>query len=302
MSDNQIDNEVKYDLAFLMNPKWIIFSFSFFILVALYNFPLSKKIDQIVYSSLAVSNSCKIQISDYGINVFPLPHLSIKNLNVPATCFGRGKDSIFLPELRAYFRGPSFSPLGVLFKVESEFKSVPIELFFTAGISNFVVVMKESTIPLEILRDFLPGVKLAGHVKTDFYFEISKMKLKKINLNIQSKTFVIPAQNIEGYKIETLNIQDMQLIAATDEKSNLKISKFILGNEQSPVRSSFKGSINISPNNLMSSSIDLQGELALSKELSDSLGFLFTQFDKKDNFYQIHLSGLLAAPKMSSKR
>ena len=67
MSDNQIDNEVKYDLAFLMNPKWIIFSFSFFILVALYNFPLSKKIDQIVYSSLAVSNSCKIQIE----SIFP---------------------------------------------------------------------------------------------------------------------------------------------------------------------------------------------------------------------------------------
>jgi hypothetical protein len=302
MSELETDPEVNYDLSFLRKPKWIALFFIFFLFVTIYNFPLGKKLDNLVYSSLQISSVCKLQISDYEVNVFPLPHVLVKDLNVPGVCMGRGKPDISLPDVRAYFRGPSFSPLGILFKVESEFESVPLEVFITAGMSKVTIVLKESLIPLEKLRTLLPSVKLAGQVKTDLYVELIGMKLQGLNIKLQSKTFLIPAQNIEGYKIDTLNIQDLLLIAATDNNSVLKISKFVLGSEKSPVRSSFKGTIKMSPSNFVNSILDIKGELALSDELNDSIGFILSKFDKKDNFYQIQVSGPLSNPKTGSKR
>lgn len=302
MDQEQNTEQIEYNLSFLKRPKWILIYSSLFIIIVLSNFNLGTKIDKLIYKSLRISSSCKLQMSDYHLNIFPLPHVQVVNLNVPGRCLGPGKSSIFFKDVRAYFRGPSFSPLGVLFKLETKLDKIPIEVFFSAGLSSFSVVLKESLIPLDKLQKFLPAVKLAGQVKTDLYLEFTQRKIEKLNLNLQSNTFVIPEQNIEGYKIETLNIQDMQLIATTDSKSNLKITKFVLGNEASPVRSSFQGVIKLSMSNPMASGINLSGELALSEELNDSIGFFFTQFDKQDNFYQIQLSGTLGRPSLGSKR
>jgi len=302
MSDQPSTEEVQYDLQFLKKPKWILFYSLTFFLIVVSNFPLGKKIDALVYSSLKVAPHCKLQISSYHLNIFPLPHVQVKDLNVPGRCLGPGKSSLNLKDVRAYFRGPSFSPFGVLFKLETEFEKIPLEVYITAGISKIAVVLKESLIPLERLQKFVPAVQMSGQVKTDLYVELDNMKLSKLNLNLQSKTFVIPGQTIFDYKIETLDIQDMQIIAATDEKSNLKIKKFVLGNEKSPLRSSFSGLIKLSQSNILNSQIELKGEFALSEELNESFGFMLSQFDKQDDFYQIQLSGLLGRPSLGSKR
>ena len=63
-----------------------------------------------------------------------------------------------------------------------------------------------------------------------------------------------------------------------------------------------KGKIKLSLNNIIASTMDIKGELALSTELKESLGFLLSQFDQKDNFYQIQISGPFRAPQIGSKR
>ena len=117
--DNSNQQEVSYDLPFLRSPKWLLIYFIFGLFLILSNLNLESKIDKLVFSALKISPSCQIQIKDYEINVFPLPHLQFNKVNVPGNCMGRGQKAVFLDELAAYFRGPSFSPFGVLFKIET---------------------------------------------------------------------------------------------------------------------------------------------------------------------------------------
>lgn len=291
---NNQEQEVNYDLSFLKSPKWLSIYLGFGLLLILSNLNLEAKLDKLVYSSLKVTRSCQIQIKDYEVNFFPLPHLQLNRVNVPGSCMGHRKPSIFLPELSAYFRGPSFSPFGILFKLETQLESIPVEVYITAGISTIAIVLKESTIPLDKISKFLPQVQLGGSAKIDLYVELKKLQLSKVNLNLRSNSFVIPPQMVIPMP---LNIQDLQLIATGDMKS-VKIEKFVLGNETSPVRSSFQGVVKLVPRNILASGLNLKGELALSEELNDSFSFFLQKYDKKDNFYQIQIAGTLGAPKL----
>lgn len=288
--DNSNQPEVNYDLSFLRSPKWLMIYFGFGLFLILSNLNLESKIDKLVYSSLKVSPSCQIQIRDYEINFFPLPHLQFNKVNVPGNCLGRGQKPVFLDELAAYFRGPSFSPFGVLFKVETIFEKVPLEVFITAGFSAITVVITESLIPLEKLNRFSPMVKFAGKAKLDFYLELKKMQISKMNVNLRSKSFTLPPNMLIG---KSLPINDLQFVASGNLKS-LKIKNFVLGNEDSPIRSDLKGVVKLSPSNPMFTELNLKGELAISKEFAEDnaliVGFL-DKFDKKDNFYQIELKG-----------
>lgn len=308
MNENESSiNEVRYDLSFLKSPKWIIVLIILFVSVIFFNFPLKKKLDNLIYSSLKISSQCHLKMQDYSFNVFPLPHVSIENLTIPGRCLGPKKASINIKEMDTYFRGPSFSPLGLSFKVETIFENIPIEFFIIGSPSTIVLVLKESMIPLGKLKRILPQVKLSGNAKTDLYVELENNKLKALNINLQSNNFSIPAQNIFDFDLMALDINDLHLVASTDEKSKLNISKFVLGSESSPIRSGFTGMINLNTNNMMNSELDLKGEIALSESLTQDFAFSMVKsyldkFDKEDNFYQIQIKGPLYSPQASSKR
>lgn len=300
MSDQEkLVSEVNYDLSFLKRPKWIIIYSVVAAVIIISKIPLASQIDKLITRSMIISSRCQLQMSDYGLHIFPLPHVRVTNLNVPKSCLQNGKSDILLNEVRAYFRGPSFSPFGVLFKVETTFEKIPLEVYVTAGTSTLTFVMKDSLISLDKISNFLPDIKLSGQVKTDFFAQISGNKLKALELNLQSKTLNIPAQTAQvaafPLSIPPLNIQDMHIVAATDAKLNIQIKKLVLGNETSPIRTQLSGTVTLSPNT-MQTKLNIKGQLALSDEiLQDGMislvdkNFLQT-FDKVDNFYQININ------------
>ena len=295
---------LNYDLAFLRKPRWILAIF-FIILVSIFmNFSFEKKIDSLIYGALSSNSRCPIGIDSYAVNLFPLPHLEIVNMTIPNRCLGAGLGATSIPLSKAYFRGPSLFPLGVSFKIETEFNKNPINLYTTAGFGHYVFELKENKLSLDKLSPFIPKITLAGEVLADIHVEIEDSNLTVLNVKLQSDSFVFPSQEIESFLIKRMNIKNLFLTAVT-EGNKVKITQLIVGNEDSPIRADFKGSVNLNNRNMRASTLDLKGELAFSKEMLDEMFLIknyMNQFDQKDNFYQLKVQGPLTRPILSSNR
>lgn len=305
MTTNTPDIEtINYDLRFLKKPKWIFFLIVMFFLVIIINFPITKKIDAMIFGALSSNPRCPILLESYKINIFPLPHVALSNLNIPNRCISGTPGNLIIPELKAYFRGPSLFPIGLSFKIETAINENPIEVLTTAGINNYVLSMKENKIALDKLAPFLPQVQLAGDVILDVHVELEKNVLAVLNLKAQSKNFAVPAQSIQGFDLQRLNIKNLFITAVT-EKKTINLSQFIIGDEVSPVRSEFTGKIVLNKKNIKSSSLNLVGQVAVAdKMLQDNfiLKSYLDQFDKKDNFYQLKITGPMKRPSVKSNK
>lgn len=296
--------KLNYSLSFLKRPKYILLLVIMFFVVIFINFPIAKKIDSLIFGALSSNPSCPINMDAYEINVFPLPHLKINDLSVPNRCLAGGPGNLVIPELKAYFRGPSLFPLGVSFKIETEINKNPIEALATLGSNNYIFSLSDNKISLDKLGAFIPQVQLAGDIFTAAHVEIENGVLSVLNLKLQSKNFTIPSQEIQGFIIQSMNIKNLFLTAVT-EKNTLNINQFILGDESSPLRSEFKGKIIMNKKNLKASTLNLSGQVAIIEKMLEEnfiLKSYLSQFDKKDNFYQIQISGPLMRPSVKSKR
>jgi hypothetical protein len=303
-SEPNID-DIEYGLLFLRKPKWILALLIMLNISIIGNIPTEDKIDDLIYSLLASNSSCPITMSGYEINLFPLPHFNLKGLSVPSKCLGPGKPSLRFPSIKAYIRGPSLFPLGGKFKIEAQYKKNPIELFATLGLSNMIFELEENQLDLEHLNDFIPMVKLSGKALVDAYVELKDGKLETLNMKVQSNDFLIPGQSLAGmFTVKPLKIKNL-FLSVTTEAKRLKINKFIIGDEVSPVRSEFTGTIKINARSLKASNLDLVGQVSFSDEFLKEIFILETymkQFDKRDNFYQIKINGPLSRPSLKSKR
>lgn len=305
MNANTPDIEkINYDLRFLRKPKWILFLILMFFLVIITSFPLTKKIDTLVFGALSSNPRCPILLESYEINFFPLPHLALSNMSVPNRCLSGGPGNLLIPDLKAYFRGPSLFPLGASFKIETAINQNPIEAFTTAGFNHYVISLKENKISLDKMAQFIPQVQLAGDMIVDAHIEIEKNAISVLNLKVQSKNFAVPSQEIQGFVLQRLNIKNLFITAVTENRT-LNLNQFIVGDEASPVRSEFKGKVILNRTNLKSSTLNLTGQVAVSDKMLEEnfiLKSYLSQFDKKDNFYQLKITGPMMRPSVKSNK
>jgi hypothetical protein len=298
-------DEIDYALLFLKKPKVIIALLIIFFGSIISNIPIIKKVDSLIYSALSSNANCPITIEMYEFNIFPLPHFNLKNLQIPGRCLGPGKPSLGFPSIKAYIRGPSIFPLGGKLKIEAEYKKNPIELYATLGLSSMIFELQENKLHLESFNDLIPMVKLGGKALVDAYVELDNGKLKTLNLKVQSNNFLIPGQSLAGmFTVKPLKIKNL-FVSITTEGKRLKVNKFILGDEASPIRSEFTGSIKINARSIKASNLDLSGQVSFSEKFLKEIFILesyMKQFDKRDNFYQIQIKGPLSRPSLKSKR
>lgn len=295
---------INYDLRFLKRPKWIIFLITMFFVVVAINFPLAKKLDDLIIGSLNSNPRCPIGLDSYHFNIFPLPHLEANEVNIPNRCLSGGPGSTTIPKVVAWFRGPSLFPLGVSSKIETSLNNNPIEAYVTAGLGKYVLSIKENKISLDKLGTFIPAVQLAGDLLVDAHVELESGVLTKINLKLQSKNFVLPSQTIQGFQLQRMNIKNLFVTAITENRT-LNLNQFIIGDESSPLRAGFKGKIILNRKNFKSSTLNLTGQVAVADKMLEEnfiLKSYLGQFDKKDNFYQLKLTGPMMRPSVKSNR
>lgn len=303
MSNSKDLETIDYSFPKIGKSKWIVVIITIFLLGIIVYFPFMYKVKSLVKTQLNKVPGCSVDYQDIQLEFF-LPKVIVKDLVVPQSCFGKFGDPLKMENVFVNFRGLSFSPFGPHFKIETNLNGLPISSYLTTGIGGIAINIKENEIDLKKLKTLLPKINLAGKVKIDALVKLEGQKISDLKLNVRSKDFTLPGQNIQGFKLGTMRLNNL-LIKANMNGKKLIVEDFILGDDESPIRANFKGNIALNQRNITSSQLDLIGETAFSSQFLEKYAIIklvMNKFDKKDEFYQIKLTGPLMRPKPSSPR
>lgn len=310
---NEVEPKNIYNLSFLKSMKWVIILFVIFIISIFSKVSISSKIDSTLRTALSSNRQCPIRFDNYHFEIF-LPKIVIKNLIIPGKCLRKYKD-INLKQVKLHFRGLSFSPFGPHFKLETQFKKSPLEIYLTTGLSSVSMKLEKelsgnkfksisNTVRLDDINEFIPNLKLSGDIHlSSLFLEASYTgQIQELFVNATSDNLALPAQQVSMFNTPNLKINDL-LIKIKGDNKTIDIESLILGNEMSPLIANFKGKINLNPRLISQSQLNLKGEFAFGesfpdKDIQNLAKSFLGQFDLKDDkYYQIQILGPLSGPK-----
>lgn len=267
-----------------------------FVIAFVANYPLESRVQRLVKMELAKLPGCNPRFDGLSFGIL-LPKVILTDVQVPASCFGKMGDPMIMRSLTLYFLGPSFSPLGVAFKVNGDVNGQPLNIRYSTGISSQVIKIDEESLSLTKLSTAMPGVpRIDGKLALNLRLQMAGQQLEDIQLLAESKTFSVPPQALGDFRLPRVAIGDFSIKASSDGPRKLNVESFVLGQPNAPVRANFKGSIDVNPEGLAFSPVDLRGEAGFSPEFLESfsiLNLMLGQFSQKDGFYQIRLGGTL---------
>ncbi len=304
---SQEEQSIDYSLSHLKRKKIVFFLIALFCLTLLVKFPMKSLLNQKLQSLLQVSPSCTIDLQKNEFEFF-LPKIIFGDVTLPAGCVFPQKQ-IKLKETSLHFRGLSFSPFGLSFKLETTYKQNQLEAFFIPSFNSISILLeneseggkflgKTNKINFSDLKEFLPIVRFNGDlVISTLFLQLSYGgSLKDFILNVSTNNFLFPKQSIMGFDLEKMDINSLLIQLNLLPNNKLRIKKFIIGDEQSPLKANFSGELKLNTRNLKTSFLNTQGELFVSDKILQDIFLLksiLDRFDKKGKFYQIEIKSPL---------
>ena len=277
----------------------IMIAFMLFVLAFLNFYPIGDKIKSVIKSSFN-GRGCNPDFDEIHME-WMLPKIVVTNLVIPASCLERAGGPLRFSHLTMNYHIINFAPIGLPFRIDTSFEGQAISVYYVLGFNSQMVRLKDQTLNFGKLQPLLgPGFKLAGNVTVDLNLGMSKNIINNMDLKAQAKDLSVPAQDLGGYPIPTLKLNDFFLETTSDTYPRIKIEKLILGDTEAPIRANLKGKIDMVSGNTGMSPLDLNGEIAITEEASQKLAvlnFLLQSFSQKDGFYQVRLGGTLGSPK-----
>lgn len=289
----EINYKSKIKIILLAVLAFLTFTFAF-----MNTYPMGEKLKGFVNAQMK-GTGCHPDFSDIRMEFF-LPRIVITDPVIPAACLGKQGEPLKFNFLTINWHIINFSPIGIPFRIDTEFNGQPLSVYYVLGINQQLVRLKDQKIVLSRLEEFLGKFKMAGSVMMDLSLVTSKDIVKEFSLKAASKDFTIPSQDLEGFTVPALKVNDFYLEASSEGQPKVNIDKLILGDSNSPIRANFRGRIDLVSGNTASSPLNLAGEVAFSdnfKETVPLIDMMFQSFTQKDGFYQIRLGGTLGSPK-----
>jgi len=290
---DEIGYKLKVKIPIIIGITLLVFLAAFSL-----SYPINEKLKTYIKAQLKVSG-CQVEFNQIDAEIF-LPKIVISDISIPAHCLGKTGENLKLNYLKINWQIIHFFPFGIPFRLDTEYSGQPISLYFVQGIDQQMIRLKDQKLALHRLDNLLGKFKLAGNMTVDLNFLSSEKKIKNLTLKAVSSDFSIPSQNLEGFTLPNMKIKDFYLEANSENHPKIQIDKLVLGNPQSPIRANFKGKLDYIKENISFSPLNLNGEIAFSSELKESIPLLeiiFQSFNQKDGFYQIRLGGTLGSPK-----
>lgn len=295
---NEEVSKVHYKLDQMSKPKWALSVLALLLVSFMAYFPLIKLIESQFKNALKLSPVCAIDFQSLDYGILP-PQITINNLKIPSGCFSGRSSDIELPSTILSFRGLSFSPIGPHFLLKSQILGLALSADITLGFASISFKIQESEVEMQKLYEFIAlPVKVNGSARVAMQGRVSTNHVESLAFSLSSKNLSLPAQNINSFAISKLSLGNLLLRGELSD-SNLKVKDLIVGNDSSPIRTSFLGNVTLNQNRIESSQLDLKGEVFFSEKFLEQysiVGMLMNQFDKKDDYYQLSIKGTFASP------
>jgi len=299
VSESELEDQI-YEKSKKGKKRFIGFAILLFFVGVLFNYPLKKTVDGILTKSLKPPRNCPYSYKDVSFEFF-MPKVIFKDLHLPGSCFNSPKSSLDLETAKVFFRGLSLSPLGLSTKVETNIFGQNLEAFAAVAPKRQKIKIPETTLPASFLTPLLKNnLSLDGNLTIEALTELEKNKLQEGNLLITSRDLILPAQNIQGFDLDALNLKDLNIKATVGKNGQLKIRELKVGNPSAPLFLDLNGRVNLILSNPKFSQLSLDGTLKVSPELIKKMPILnavLGSLKKKGDSYIIKISGTLGRPR-----
>lgn len=296
-------HEIDYSLPKIGVFKWLLYlGFTFFLALLLY-FPFLKVVQSQIQAALSTIPGCSIKTSQINFNFIP-PSINIPKTNIPKRCFNQFGDDLIIKNTNLFFRGFTFDPIGPHFKLETNILNNNINALVTTGLDTIKINIHDNKINLNTLQKDFKALKLEGKVNLNTTATLADGNLKDLKLSLRSKSFGIASQNLSGFKLGNMPLRTLGILAQMNN-GKINVKQLILGDKEAPIRANFKGNVRPNSKFFMSSLVDIKGEVAFSNQFINEYSFInmiMGKFDKKDNFYQIQITGNLNGLQFNSPR
>lgn len=299
---NELNEEV-YNIKNWKLPHFLIIALILFFIGFLFNLALEEKIRKSLSEILGKNESCPILFEKLNLAFFP-PKIKLQNVIVEGSCFNHRNNNLPLEEINFGLILPSFSPLGIKFKFHIQDKNLKLNAYPILGFNSQYLMIEESFLNSEILKvyseDFRPVILGGFQIEANLTFKSGF--IEEGNINLKSKNFILPAQNLKGFDIMTIPLNQFKFEANFENKSLLKITQFTIGGNDRPLLLNLKGPLNVIPENFLGSSLNLSGTLKLAPDFLANFSFLklFLPNPRANGIYNMKLTGPLnnlSAPK-----
>lgn len=294
---DKVDDRI-YMSGFTLGAKLSIISILMLFLGFFINFPLKEVITTRITNALAMNRACPLSFKDLEFEWF-LPKVKIKSLSVPSICMGGRGKNIELKDLSINFLGPSFSPIGLKLSHEFTLEGMKLTAYHALTPSGHVFRLNPTKLKLAELGEILGQNMLAGTVTIDGYFDVdSRFAPKDIKFSANSSDFLVKKTNLGGLTLPRLDVGMLSLKVNMNSRQKLIIDELFLGNDNSPIKANFSGSVDLNKVEPARSNYDLKGTLSFSQAFRATSEFglinLFLGLDKQKTYegsYKLNLQG-----------
>ena len=292
---NELSEEI-YESPFWTAPKLILVSVIITFFGFLVNFSLEERLNKLLQLKLGSNPSCPIQFERAELSYF-LPKLSLKKPVILGACFGQFRNRLEFKDIKIGFHSPSFYPIGLRLHIEANTGKSFINLFPVVSVFSQSVKIEKTVIDSQLFGVMSPDnvSMISGTLSLEGFFEFQGNQVVDGELDIVSKNFSLPAQNIKGFELSRINLQTLKVSAKFTEPGVLEISSLNIGSAQAPIEVKLIGTLKVNPNDFMTSVLNLDGKLRLSEAILLNFSFLklFLPENNTSGSYQLKLTGPL---------
>jgi hypothetical protein len=295
---NELNEEI-YAPVYWTKLRLILIGIFLLIFGFLVNFSLEEKINKFLLAKLSNNSSCPIQFEKAELS-YIMPKITVQKPVVMGACFGQYSNKLLLNDIKIGFHSPSFAPPGIRLHVSASSGKSYINLYPVISIFSQNVKIEKTVIDTQIFAPLTSNnlSPISGFLSLEGFFEFQSGTITGGELEVVSKNFSIPSQNIKGFELTQLNLETLNLTAHFTDKDNLSIDRIQIGKRDAPIELMMKGNLKVAQGDFMGSRLTLNGNLKLSEYILLNFSFikLFLPTGNTSGNYEIKLNGPLRSP------
>lgn len=292
-------NEETYAPKYWTKARLTVIGIVLLILGFLINFSLEEKVNKYLQTTLSSNSSCPIQFEKAELAYF-LPSLTLKKPVVLGACFGQYNNRLEFRDIKIAFSSPSFYPVGLRFHIEAFSGKTKINLYPVISLFSHSVKIEDTLVDTKIFAPMTAAnlSPISGTLSVEGFFEFKDGAINDGVLDIASKNFTLPSQNIQGFELTELKLETLKISAHFQDAGLLIIDNLQVGKSNAPIELKLKGDMKVSKNDFMGSMLNLAGDLKLSQHILINFAFikLFLPASNTSGNYKMKINGPLRNP------
>lgn len=292
---NELSEEI-YGPKYWTKPRLIFTAIILLFFGFLFNFSLEEKINKWLLATLSTNEACPIVFEKVELSFF-LPKIIIKKPVILGSCFGQPQNKLSLRDVRVALHSPSFYPPGIKLHLSLTEGRTEVNIYPTISPFSQYIDIENTRIDTNIFAAMSADNKsvVGGTLDIEGSLKMVSGTLEDGRLQIKSKNFHLPAQNIKGFEMTLLNLKNVDIRAHFTNKSTMQIDQIEIGQPGAPIELKLKGNLLINPVSFIDSRLQLSGPLKLSNFILVNFSFikLFLPQENTSGTYQMKINGTL---------